>query len=331
MIRHRGIRAILRPQPRTMPLATSKTARVTRSMMLGLLGLLGMLGSGLACGRAAEETPNPGLPAVVTPEPEDWRERLGEASVSTLYAVLMQRHQDIRDRIGAHRLTFEATYRLEPEPPSPALPDVDAPVFRDQRVEDSLTLQWAPDDDDGPRFVLSQHNDQGRGRDVILHGGTVYSRLEHRPWMASPLETEAHELWLDDAQRAAAEALAFVAPRASLTAQGEGRFTVSLGEPTDFEAPATPRDAWRDDVEFEAIDGTLALDADSGAWRRIDLDARYVVSATGGRVLRGRFTIHGTVTSQDVTIEPPEHVEPLRDRTRLMVDRERILDGLAAP
>lgn len=320
-----------------LPRVSGSLPLVTRWLLAAMLGGL------VACGDDEAAPSEPAAAARAEGEPS-WAERLAEPDVSGLLAALDQPHATIREAVGAHHLQVTTQTSLTPPAWDPeALHPVDAPVVPDQAVRDELALTWRPAEDGEERLSLSQHNDHDRGRDVIVIGETVHVRKEHRGWYHYARDSDLVELWLDDAQRSVHDAIELAAPRLALRAQtveGGGlrggdavEITLDLAESvTPALAAAGPTQGWRREAELTGIEGTLRLDATTGAWLSAELDLRYRLSGADGRPLEGRLRLEGQVTpdpAQDVSA--PTDSRPLPTRIRYDQEQQELLDGLAAP
>lgn len=335
----------------------SMLPRVRAPAHVPMLLLLAIsLGSSGACGddgatqAPSEPEPAPALPIPAAPDDEaapSWSERLAQPSVADLLAALAQPHAVTREHVGPHQLQVTTDVELLGTEPAPAVVPLDGPVVEDRSVHDELALRWAAPIDDGPdpgpRLSLSQANDHERGRDVVVIGPTVHVRHAHRPWYHYPLDGDLLELWLDDAQRSVHDAVRLAAPRLSLRAapvDGAGlaggpavEITLARAEGDDRSLVAAgPTQAWRAAAEIEAVEGTLRLDAQSGAWLSADLDVRYRLPAADGRTLAGRLRLRAQLApGSGGTIAAPEGSRPLPQRLRYDDEQRRLLDGLAAP
>lgn len=256
-------------------------------------------------------------------------------------AVLRQSHASVRERLGPHALTCETTLSLAPTRPAKPNPTVDTPVAPSQAIHDTVALRWETPDEAGLRFALEQHNDKERGRSVVVTNATLYAKLEHRPWTHHAVESEVHELWLDDAWRSAHDALEFLLPGAEVTteaAPGEGwdggdavRLTLSRGGGT---TPPGRTEGWRTNVAFSALSGSVLIDVQTGAWLSLDATATYSVEGGSGGPLAGEFAVHGRVAPTLPEAPPvavPSGAVALPERHRYEQERKRLLDGLAAP
>lgn len=294
---------------------------------------------------APAEAPAEAAPSGPAPSGQDWSERLGEPTVADLLAALDQPHQVVREALGPHRLQVVTDTSLVPpssdgEEGHPAL---DSAVVAEQSVHDELTLQWQPPDDAGDRLSLSQHNDHERGRDVVVIGETIHVRKAHRGWVHYPRDSDLLERWLDDAQRSVHDAIELAAPGLSLqatTREGAGlrgstgvEITLDLAETIDDDVVTLgPTQAWRRDVTLEAVEGTVVLDAQTGAWISAEVDVRYRLPGADGRPLSGHLHLRGTLEPDPKgTVSAPADSQPLPSRVRYDQEQRELLDGLAAP
>jgi hypothetical protein len=261
-----------------------------------------------------------------------------EPSVPALLALLGRTHALTIDALGAHRLSYEATFDLNPDGPIPR-PKVDQPVVVAQSVTDRLELSFASA---APlRFSLTQSNDRSQARDVIVVDERVYTRLPHGEWLFRPLETDHHRLWLDDAQRCVHDLVELAAPRVAITPPSkedlEGRpvwvFDLGLSEAVDPDLVAPgERASWRHAAEIDAVEGSVSIDASTGVWRRATLEVRYRVRDSAGRTLTGRATLSAALDpapEESVVVSAPDGAKPQPERIRPLVERDRLLDGLA--
>lgn len=330
--------------------------RVTGIELRGALRVLtlafGVGGLAGACGgddeaspSEAELEPDAAPAAGAARAPVDWSERLAAPTVPDLLAALDQPHAVVRQRVGPHVLTTTSDVSLAPVgEPATVHPPLDAPVVGPWAVHDELTLRWAtPPDPSAAMLALSQSNDHERGRDVVVVGQTMHVRQAHRPWVHYPRDSDVIELWLDDAQRSVHDAVELAAPRLSLRAarvDGAGleggpavEITLALADATDPGLVAAgPTQAWRAGVEIQAVEGTILLDAGSGAWLSAAVEVAYGLAGADGRPLRGSLQLRAQVApGSPGPIEAPADSIPLPQRLRYDEEQRRLLDGLAAP
>ncbi|MGH1340077.1 MAG: hypothetical protein ACRBN8_00895 [Nannocystales bacterium] len=292
---------------------------------------------GLACGDDTDSASTPSEKAAGVPVAE----RLLAGEPLVLLEILAEPHASVRDALGPHALTLKTSLTLRPTQPHRNNPAVDTAVAADQAVSDTVALRWEAPDDAGPRFALEQHNDKDRGRSVVALDGTLYAKLEHRPWTFHAVESNVHELWLDDSWRAAHDAVAFLMPGAAITANpaaGEGwnggdavRLRFEPGQGTQ---PPGASEGWRSRVAFSALSGDLLVDANSGAWISLDATATYSVTGGSAGPLSGQFEVHGRVAPtlpEAPSVVTPQDAVALPERHRYEEERKRLLGDLAAP
>jgi hypothetical protein len=283
--------------------------------------------------------------AFTSPQPgEDWSSRLAEPDLDAVLAALAQPHRNVREAIGPHKLAYEAQFDLVPEPARTDPPGVDEKAVDPQSVHDELTLVWAGEAD-GAGFSLAQGNDHDRGRDVVVSQGRQYTRMRPRAFTVHDVESTVFELWLDDAQHAVHDAVQFAAPGLSIATEvreGVGiadgdAVAITLSAASTIDAARIAPDAvsqWRGEVGFDAISGTVLIDQKTGAWLQADVELRWSVRGGDGRQLRGSMHLTGSVAPQSAEaaqVVPPADAAALPERTRYEAERQRLLDGLAAP
>jgi hypothetical protein len=203
---------------------------------------------------------------------------------------------------------------------------------------------WAGDVH-GAGFSLAQGNDHDRGRDVVITEGRMYSRNRPRAFAVLDVESTVHELWLDDAQHAVHDAVQFAAPALAITTEaraGEGlaggdAIAIALSSSGSYDAARLAPDApsqWREEITFDTISGTVLVDQRTGAWLSADVELRWHLQGGDGRRLRGSMNLVGSVSavSPDAAhVVAPSDAVALPERTRYEAERQRLLDGLAAP
>ncbi len=264
--------------------------------------------------------------------------------MAALLTVLAQPHRTAREALGPHTLTWAASFKLEGTSPRAASPPLDSPVVDDRTLEDEGTLSWASAPDAAPWWSLSQQNDHERGRDVIATDGIMFVRQRHRDWVEQPYEPAVVELWLDDAQHAAYDAVEFAAPHAAITVEqkdgagiGDGQALVLTLSFTDAEQtvpgprPSAEgvRRAWREEAELSDVRGSLTLDAATGLWLAADLDVQYALSGADERRLIGQLSLRASVTpGAPAPIATPTDAVAMPKLPRYQVEQQALLEGL---
>ncbi len=222
---------------------------------------------------------------------------------------LPPRHRDLRARYGPHVLAIDATIHLEAPEGGPE---------HTVHVEDHVEVAWRPD-----ALSLLHRNDHDRSHEMRVVGKRVFTRLAHRPWYETPLETRAHERWLDEAAAFPTDALALFAPALSLVHDdGDERHAhvEATGEPT------------HEGLRIRHAEGRL--DAPEGGPLTFSLSVSFERPAEGAEPrLEGRLAVEATLTprpAEAIAVAIPQDARPFPDKRRLDQDRAFLLDGLAA-
>ncbi|MBK7826008.1 hypothetical protein [Nannocystis sp.] len=258
---------------------------------------------------------------------------LAEPGPRTLLAALAQSHTSARALLGPHRLHYKASFSLLPE--APTRPVVDQPIQQEQVVGDELTLILGSALRDPLRMHLSQKTDKGEGREVIILDEQVYTRLAYRSWHARALDSELHQIWLDEAQHCVHDLVELAAPALALDIQDTGdtlELTLRRADALDPTLVAAGHGReWRQRSEIGEIHGSISLDRATGLWRKAELSVAYVVRDVLDRPQQGKAELHATVepaAAADLVIEAPALATPLPERTRPELERQHLLHGL---
>jgi hypothetical protein len=210
-----------------------------------------------------------------------------------------------------------------------------------QHVEDEVDLRFTAAK--GIAFALAQHNDRGRGRDIVVVDERVFERRPGREWIAYPLESPLWQQWLDDSWSAVHGAVELAAPRLSVSSRvvdgggwnGGDAIEVTLSpaaERDDSLRAHGPTQTWRASASVESVSGTITFDAASGIWLRAAVEVHYAVEGADGRPQVGKVIVDGAVDAQvGRPIARPSGVQPLPLRERLQAEAEQLLEGLARP
>jgi hypothetical protein len=276
----------------------------------------------------------------------DWAAQFEADPTAALLRAVAQDHEEARRAFGPHRLHTTAEFDLGPTTPidDNVAPPIDEPVVGVQHVHDEVSLRWASDGTPGHvALQLEQHNDAGRGRDVIVVDDRVYERPAERSWVTYPLESPLWQRWADDAWAAARGIVEFAGPQLAATAApvpGGGwnggdavELTLSRAASLDDERRLQgPTRDWRADVSLEAIGGTVRIDAATGLWLQADVSVDFSVPGADGRRQAGHLVVSGRVEPDSgAAPAPPPTAEPLPERPRLDAEARALLQGLAAP
>lgn len=263
--------------------------------------------------------------------------------------LLAARHDVARRLLGPHRLRYTAELSTGPAglDPTAPLPDVAVgePIFERFDLTDELELRWGSAAGEAPRLYLEQHNEHHHGRALIVIGEQTWTRLDGRTWLAGPLETDLWQLWADDAQHAVLDLVELAGPHAdvgeveSIEVDGRPAVRVSL-RASETHHPERTTEAptpWRHGATVEIAAASIVLDRATGLWLAAQIELHWQFEDAAGRVLAGLARFDGRVDSISTQgsppplIEPPATSEPLPERERPELLRERMLDGLAGP
>jgi len=89
---------------------------------------------------------------------------------------------------------------------------------------------------------------------------------------------------------------------------------------------------WRQATEITAIEGSITLTRATGLWRAAELRVRFVVRDVQGRAQAGESQLSATLVgspAEQVVITAPSGADPVPERVRLELERQRLLGGLA--
>jgi len=253
---------------------------------------------------------------------------------AALLAALAQGHADTRALLGPHRLHYRASFKVTPT--QPARPVVDEPIQQEQAVVDELDLAWGSGPKDPVRMHLSQKTDKGEGREVIILDEQVYTRGAHRGWQTRALDSELHGLWLDEAQHSVHDLVELAAPALVVEVEEVGeelKIGLRKGEAVDpaLIAAGMGRE-WRQATEITEIEGSITLARSTGLWRAAELRVRFVVRDAQGRPQAGESQLSATLVAlpaEQLVITAPSGADPVPERVRLELERQRLLGGLA--
>jgi hypothetical protein len=264
---------------------------------------------------------------------------------NSLVTLLAQPHQVARELLGPHRLSYRAVLDTGPVGVDPAAPlpevETDRPIYERFSVVDELELRWGALPGQPPRLHLDQHNQHGFGRALIIIDERAWSQLDGRGWLARPLEDELWQLWADDAQAAVLDLVEFAGPHVDLgqveatTYEGRDALRVSLraSERQHLERTVEAPVGWRRGATVTLGSGSIILDRATGLWLAAQIELSWSFEDSAGRDLTGhaRFDGHVELPAQPPVISPPDPAQPVPERERPELLRERMLDGLAGP
>jgi hypothetical protein len=251
-----------------------------------------------------------------------------------LLAALGQGHAEARALQGPHRLHYRASFSLKPE--RPERPVVDQPIQQEQQVVDELDLAWGSGPAEPVRMHLSQKTDKGEGREVIILDEQVYTRAAHRGWRSRALDSELHARWLDEAQHCVRDLVELAAPALAIEVRESGDDLVIDLRRADAQDPARIAAGfgreWRQRTEITQIQGSITLVKATGLWRAAELRVNFVVRDALDRPQIGESQLSASVEAlpaSQIVITAPSGADPVPERVRLELERQRLLGGLA--
>lgn len=259
--------------------------------------------------------------------------------------LLETRHAVARNLLGPHRLRYTAQLGTGPVgvPPDAPLPDValGEPIYERFDLTDELELRWGSAPGEPPRFFLEQHNEHEHGRALIVIGEQSWTQLDGLTWLAGPLESDMWQLWADDAQHAVLDLVQLAGPHADIDSvepievDGRPAVRVSLraSETHHVERTLDAPTPWRHGATVEIATASIVLDRATGLWLAAQIELRWRFEDIAGRDLAGlaRFDGRVEIPAEPPPIAPPSTSEPIPERERPQLLRDRMLDGLAGP
>ena len=274
--------------------------------------------------------------------PEALRRFKDEATLGDLLELLAMPHQLARSgSLGPHTISYRAHFELLPQAPDDHPPKVGEAIHTSFDVDDELELRWDLPADGVPRAWLRQQNSREDRRELILLDGQAYTRLHEDQWYQRELDGDLHETWFAEAYASVHDFVEFAAPQLTLERVDEldggpsGKqleVHLSLGKGRD---EALGRDGapsrWRATSRIDAASGWVRIDAESGVWLAAEMNLAWRMTDAAQRPLVGKSSINASLAPGPVQIELPAGAVPMPERMRYTVERNKLLDGLAAP
>lgn len=263
-----------------------------------------------------------------------------DPTVSTLLDLLSANHADVGARIGPHQLKYTAHFELKPERALTVPPKVGDPIETDLEVDDELEFAWHGVVDGHPHASLRQENSREDRRQLVLLDGQAYTRLHEDQWYQRELDGNLHETWFVEAYHAVHDVIEFAAPRLKIASQEqvqyEGRSAIVVHlERAPARDEALGRDGapsrWRASSHLDSVTGSVVIDRKSGVWLAAQVQIGWRMTDKAQRPLIAKSTIEATLVPGKVEISAPSGAVPMPERHRYKLEREKLLDGLAAP
>lgn len=254
---------------------------------------------------------------------------LGEGKTAIDVATLTQPAELVRalslhghaldERLGPH--TMEASQSLKLELPS----------HETRTLDETFEVQ----SNAAGEVHLVHENSRGYGFEAVADKDQLYVKPRYGKFVRQRIEGDELTRLRVTAETAAASDLRllerFVQVREAGTATVAGHAGVKLAlsaSPTPAAAPAETETGkkWRDTVEVRYIDGSVVVDAKTGAPLAVQLDASYSFKRDG-QPLSATLKYQQTTSADPGAIAPPTDYAVL-GRPRPMLDRQQLLDGL---
>jgi hypothetical protein len=259
--------------------------------------------------------------------PEVDIEEASKSSVA-LFAALRLPHTWVGERIGAHEVA--GTTRLSVKEGQQPLED----------LSDDLRLVF----DDKGHYNATLDNSKDYGRHAVFDGTTLYLRPRFGKFHARPpqSETEADEI-RNEIFAGATDYLELfesqieVSDKGAKTLGGRAVREIALKlapEPKKRKPYQLEQHAWRNTIEVQAIEGSVSLDAETGAPLSLTFEGRIAYERESRRFtmeLAGTRTINQV--GQKLSVLIPDETQLLRipPRRRELAERESLLEGIAPP
>lgn len=184
---------------------------------------------------------------------------------------------------------------------------------------------------------LVHDNSHDYGIEAIAAKGSYYVRPRYGRFVQRSPEGDEVERARDEATGLMADYLAVLGRFVSRTVAGESvvdgkkLLKVQLGKaaaPEKFSDP-DPAHAWRESIDVATLDGEVLVDAATGTPASETLNARYTAKR-GDQTIVTTIAYHATLGDLDgkTPIAPPESGIVSLERTRPLLDKQTLLDGL---
>jgi hypothetical protein len=228
---------------------------------------------------------------------------------------------ELDGRLGARHVEASSTLKIEP-PGKPV-----------ETLEETFRL-----DADGKGAVHLQHdNSRSGGLEAIATGGALYVRPRWGKIEKRRPEGDEVDRLRRSVETVAADYLDLLSRwllvREDGRVQVAGRSAVKLKlsamqKPLAAPAEQDPARAWRDRLQVRYVDGDLVMDVASGALLQARLDASYAFERKGeSGPLQVTLGYRQTTGTAEPIVAPPDAV-PAPQRTRPMLERQQLLEGL---
>ena len=235
-----------------------------------------------------------------------------------LVRALSLHGRDLDERLGPHRMDATQTLAL-------ALPS-----GQKRTLDETFSVQ-----SDGRGTVHLVHDNDRYGFEAFAQGRQLWVKPRYGKFVHRPIEGDELGRLRVTAETAAASDLRllerFVQVREAGTASVAGHAARKLAlsarsTPAPARHETEPGRKWRETLQVGYIEGSVMVDAKSGAPLAVQLDAAYTFERDG-KPLSATLKYKQTTSADPGAMAPPTDYAEL-GHARPMVDRQTLLDGL---
>jgi hypothetical protein len=291
-----------------------------------LTGLTGLTGCGQASGDARPEESSPLL---VASKAEVKAPDLARATADPeeLVRAILLPHRSTARRLGAHR--FRGEHRLRVSEHGKEI----------ESLDETTAVELAANGDLHALYT----NTRSYGRELYAVGGTIWVRPRWGKFhMRPPASPDEAARVADEIYGTLAADLELVGFSLKVTDGGAAevagraakKLRLALGPPRKKPAEADATRKWRDAVTVQALDGELALDAETGTL----LDGRLATRVTFQRegralemLLESKHAVSDVGASISVAAPPEAESVTTPTRSHEFEERQQLLEGIAPP
>lgn len=223
------------------------------------------------------------------------------------------------ERLGPHTMQASQTVTLT------------LPTRETQTLDETFSVQSDARGD----VRLVHDNSRGYGFEAVAQQKQLYVKPRYGKFVRERIEGDELARLRVTAETAAAadlrllERFVQVRPAGTATVAGHSGVKLALSaksspDPAPAESEAGKK--WRESVEVRYIDGSVVVDAKTGAPLAVQLDASYQFARDGKPVTAALKYKQTTVADAGTIVTPADYA--VLGRPRPMLDRQQLLDGL---
>ena len=243
------------------------------------------------------------------------------ATPSELVHALELPGSELDKALGARHFESKSTLKIEP---------FERPF---ETLNESFKL-----DADGKGGVHLVHDNARDGLEAVIDKGTIYVKPRYGQWTKRKAENDDVERLRDNVEGVAAAYLELLegalqvkeVGRTQVNGHAAVRLELSASGSQSKPSESLPYKKWRESVKVKYIHGEWALDAATGAPLQGKLEASYTFERSGDKgPIAVTLNWEQNLSAAEPIVAPTDAVEPRR--TRPLLDRDVLLDGLAPP